>query len=183
MRKLRLTMAGLLCGGLLLMGIGAGVMFLEFSVLSYGGEKLPEQAEQKSQSFTVEMQETGIYELDLVNYYSASGADVTLRSDSTVPKGSIEVRVDYGSISLEPHLWVESNEIGKYHVGMNWNGWSDDMAFFMACKDEILAELKEGKISSYQGLLVDKVSVSVHPDEESRVRLMSRTGGVDYYNA
>ena len=47
-RTFRWTCLGLLCGGLLLTGIGVGVQLVEASSLSYGGVQLVEGAPQSS---------------------------------------------------------------------------------------------------------------------------------------
>ena len=50
MRKVRLILLCVLCAGLLVCGIGAGVTLTEVSAFSYGGQQLLESAQLRSQS-------------------------------------------------------------------------------------------------------------------------------------
>ena len=83
MRKVRLILLGVLCAGLLVCGIGAGVTLAEVSAFSYGGQQLLKSAQVRSQSLTVTLDLPGstVYLEDLLYSW---GSDVRL---TTSPPG------------------------------------------------------------------------------------------------
>ena len=46
-----------------------------------------------------------------------------------------------------------------------------DLALLLACKDQLLADLKSGRVSDYTCWQLTEAVVSVHPDDAQRVHL------------
>lgn len=71
---------------------------------------------------------------------------------------------------MEPRVevWKEAQEVNMYPV---WTDY-DEMALFMEAKDEVLADLKKGKLSFYTSIGAEKIEVLVNPANEEDVRLV-----------
>lgn len=104
MRKLQKILLGTFLGGVLLGGIGTGVAFVEYSSITYAGERKigQESMVTKDFDFTIEP-EKGLVVVGPVWYDDGQVSNVEM--DETVPKGMIRYRVTYNEKTVMPHLY------------------------------------------------------------------------------
>ena len=175
-RTFRWTCLGLLCGGLLLTGIGVGVQLVEASSLSYGGVQLVEGAPQSSH-IVVELGDTtgpiSIFSHD-GEFSSQLRALGRIEGRDTVTPGTVELDLRYEGANMTPGYWTDdwtddSGSNGR-DICLYWQSRSD-LALLLACKDQLLADLKSGRVSDYTCWQLTEAVVSVHPDDAQRVHL------------
>jgi hypothetical protein len=171
MRNLRLTMLGILCAGLLLGGIGAGVTFAEYSSFTYAGEQLMAEAESRSQSFTLNLRPAGPTVLDGYLYGSALSlqemARLEVRED--VAPGTLCWDMRYETAG--PTAAVSSSlHDGTQYLYLTWNHFSD-LQLLLACKDQALSDIRSHRLGRYVPVQLTEVVIGVNPVDADRVSL------------
>lgn len=168
MSRLHKILLVVFCVGILICGVGTGIAFNEFSSLAYGGEKMIGEVDMTTRDLDVEF-EPGENPWSVYGYYGREGVS-ELILDEDVPENTVRFRVTYNSGRVEPKVdvWKEGQELNLYSIWHN----TDEVALFMEVKDEVLKELKEGKISSYDAVGIESVEVLVNPVHEEDVRLI-----------
>ena len=175
MNKQRLYMLGLFCSGLLLLGIGAGMTFAEFAGLRYGGERLPESAQSKTQNFSVDIgARTGPVYFEEYYFADCSAKDVlTMQTSATVSSGELSVHVAYDTCGPDVNVWLnEADDPQASCVYFGTRSWND-FAVMMRMKDAVLKDLKAGQLSSYIPIQVTEITVTVNPADAARIQLPS----------
>lgn len=174
-RKFRLMMLGILCGGLLLAGVGAGVGFSEAATFTYAGETLLEQAEPQAQQLTVHLRGDGgqIF----VNSY-VPGLDIQLGDmarivvSEDVQPNTMELDLRYDSVGMDMYTWNDHGE-GKgadQEVHLSWAHGSN-LELLLACKDQLLADLKDHQIGDYIPARLTDMVITVNPADAARVSI------------
>ena len=175
MRKLRLSMLALLCAGLLLCGIGAGVTLAEFSSFTYSGQQLIDGAQDCSQRFTIQLESTtGPVYLGSghPSYAPASSADmICLETDDSVAPGTLRVDVHYRSVGPEPYVWNDywEGEEGEW-VQLGWYNASE-LELLLACKDQVLSDIQAHRLGDYIPAELTAVTVCVASSDADRIVL------------
>lgn len=167
MSKFQKILLGAFCGGVLLCGLGAGIAFTEFTALEYDGEKIL-GAEQMVTDVVDVSFTPGETPYDIYSYYYSEYPEIVV--DDTVPEGTVRFDVTYNAARVEPHPHVDEENC---MISLDWY-WEDvsEMELLMEAKEQILAELKEGKISAYDVEGVKEVRIRVNPVNEEEVRLI-----------
>lgn len=166
--KIRLCCVGLLCAGLLLGGIGLGVGFAEFSSFSYAGERVPETAQAKSQILSAPLPESGDVDLAYNNYTYPTPPTATLTLDETIPQGTVRFAVNYRTVGPEPVLF--ENDFGDMGGQVYLNiRHGRELPLVLACKDQLLADLRLKTIGTYLPMEVTETTVSVNPADAHRI--------------
>ncbi len=171
-KRMRTTMLGLLCGGLLLMGIGTGVAFVEYAGFTYAGERMPDTAQEETTVLTVPLEQPGkpvrisSYSGELLELLRASSVET---SESVSP-GTVRIGMTYKAVEAEPAIWTETAEDPDTpdRIYLSWSNRSD-LASLMACKDTVLEDLRNHRIGEYRIFQPLTVTVTVHPDDAARV--------------
>lgn len=170
-KTLRLTMLGLLCGGLLLIGIGAGVAFAEYSSFTYAGQRVPEQAQAQTQSFTAKVDQgaeqivisgnsSGIYPLE-------ETARIEVSED--LEPGTVQLDLQYQSIGPKIRAsWDQSDPASM--IRLYWTG-GDDIALLMSYKDQILEDIRGRQVGDYVAALLTEAVITVNPADEAKIVL------------
>lgn len=168
-RTFRWICLGLLCGGLLLAGIGAGVQLAEVSSLTYGGERLVQDTPQEIH-MVVDLNP----EAEQVNILSHSSrlSDqlqrlVRIEARDTIAPGTMELDFRYEGAEINLSYWSDYGEDTQY-FNFFWDNRSD-LSVLLACKDAVLEDLKQGQISDYTLWNLTDAVVTVHPDDLPRV--------------
>lgn len=170
-KTFRLTMLGLLCGGLLTVGIGVGVTFAEVSSFSYAGEKLLGRAQAQSKSFEVSLEE------GRERLYISSYGDLLLQLSETarietsedVEPSSVRIDLDYQTVGPQVfYSWEEEGANAFIHL--YWTG-RGGMPLLLACKDQLLADIQDRKISNYIPVRMTEAVITVNPADAERVVL------------
>lgn len=172
-RTFRWTCLGLLCGGLLLAGIGAGVQLVEASALTYGGEKLVQNNTQ-SVHMVVDLNP----EAERVNILSHGGRLSEqfrelgrIETRDTVTPGTVELDFSYEGSEMTISYWSDYDDSETFQwVNLYWDTKSE-LSTLLACKDQVLEDLKQGQISDYVLWNLTEAVITVHPDDAARIYL------------
>ena len=169
-RTFRWTCLGLLCGGLLLTGIGVGVQMVEASSLTYGGVRIVEEAPQSFHA-VVNLEEGAdvsilSHDPDLAEALRSLG-QIEIRD--TVTPGTLELDLRYSSTAMELQFWTDDNS-GRQEISLYWASRSD-LAALLALKDQLLADLQTGQLHDYTFWQLTDAVIAVHPDDAQRVQI------------
>ena len=157
------------CLGVLLCGIGCGVFFTEFSVLSYGGEyTLESMVEMKTEDFDVEFEseeEVGSWGVSRFNQYQ-------VKIDESVPDNTVRFRTTYNTKHVEPYVWWNAEqEIIEYSYWYRNDGC--EIAAMLEAKDIVLQNLREGKLVSFAMPNWEDVTVLANAESAKKVRIVN----------
>lgn len=171
-KRFRLTMLGLLCGGLLLLGIGAGVSFAEYSGFTYVGQRLPEGAQTEEQSITVPL-ESADKPIRISSYVSQLHSvlqEATILTSDQVEPNTVRFDVTYETLGATPVFWQDSYEEADMPdwILMSWSA-SSDLSVLLACKDQVLEDLRNRQLGEYLSCQLLEVTITVNPADEGRV--------------
>ncbi|MDD3251428.1 MAG: hypothetical protein PHV18_02590 [Lachnospiraceae bacterium] len=172
MRKIQKILTGVFLGGVLLGGIGTGVAVVEYSSISYAGEKIIGNEKMVTENFD--------YTLDpevkrtRVGGGWFDGLENTrpnqIEMDQSVPEGVVRYRVTYNSDRIKPYLSFFEDSDGENMLWLDY-GYQDGFALWMENKDEVLRDLKQGQIASYRTSTVSAVKILVNPATKDSVVL------------
>lgn len=168
-RTFRLTMLGILCGGLLLLGIGAGVCVWEAAGFTYGGEKMLDAASRQVETLVVNLFPEGPVRIDSYAPEMQEGLrEAQVIQSADVDPGTAEVIMSYESVGLTADFWREEE---AHAVHLSWTGHRRELAMLLAYKDQVLEDLKARRLSDYQAARLLSVEVRVHPDDAARIQV------------
>lgn len=171
-KKARFVMLGVLCAGLLLIGVGVGVLGVEFSQFTYGGTKFPEgEISRKVETFQLEAGNAPVWVQSYLCYPNTNVetlAEVKVSED--LEPGMVQVAVSYRKIpGME--IWISSSmnqENGYITLSQHQ---TSPMAMLLSYKDWMLKDLKNREWCEYASLFVDAVEITVNPADKERIRL------------
>lgn len=162
---------GALCGGLLLMGIGAGIQLAEISALSYGGEILMEN--------TTHTQRMVLSLSPHAEFIHLKSEDESLASqlrelhrievEDSVDPGTAVVEVQYEGIPVEFTYDTDTDQVPLLQAF--YFSWFNDreVSTLMAYKDMVLEDLKLGQLSDYKLWQLREVTIRVNPADADRI--------------
>lgn len=168
-KTFRLTMLGVLCAGLLLIGVGAGVAFAEYASFTYAGQRMPEQAREQSQSFTVEVDPEADYIVISGRSYGLERLMETARIETSeeLEPGTVQLDLQYRSTGSQIRLsWDQSslgNAIRLYLTG------GDNVDTLMAYKDQILEDIRNHQLGDYVAVQLTEAVITVNPADEGKI--------------
>lgn len=169
--------------GLLLMGLGTGVAFAEFSTFQYGGEKnvMPEMV---SKNLSIKIDETK----DNIYFYSYWGyKDISIVSDISVPNDEIAIDIkcspyitpairinndfenddyltEYNAYEgVYKSTQVTENDI-VYNIYYDYYNDYNGMSEVVQAKNEVLESLKNRKVYSYNSDNIESITIRVSPE-------------------
>lgn len=231
MRKIQKILLGVFLGGVFLGGVGTGVAFLEFSSISYGGERKIAQENMVTEDLDfVFDKDAGVVILTPV-WYDGINAYLNPETDESVPEGVIRYRVTYNTKGVTPYLrfheYEEPEAFGEMDDEMDADmadegmmddqmaedsvdgvtidesetaeetdmadesasgeekktpsvkiqgslfmekRYKDEIGIWMENKDQILSDLKQGKIASYSMDYITDIKVLVNPATKPYVK-------------
>ena len=193
MGKIRIILASVFLGGVILGGIGAGIAIVEYSSLTYVGEKKIGEENlvtcEMDYTFTLENEQISIEDRDIWN--------TKIEEDETVPEGTIRYVVTYNEKTVKPTLrvWEEQNyqeedlsennlepssekdsnteenkeeeppikQLKQTALELGVRYTYSDFALLMESKDQILEDLRQGRIASYDVMYISQVTIKVNP--------------------
>lgn len=163
MRKIQTVMIGIFCTGVLLTGLGTGIAVSEASSFVYMGEREVGPVTMRTDNFDYTYEPKEGKKLRLTSHFgNIRSAELVM--DENVPENTVRFQVTYNSSTTRPYLRYEEIEDGEFDwLWVGYEFMSDDFATFMECKDQIVKELKERKISSYQTPSIEDVTILVNP--------------------
>ncbi len=180
MRKIQKILIGTLLTGVLLGGIGTGMALVEYSSFAYAGEKTigEENLVTREIDFKFEPEKGKL--MVVHGYWDRRNYPNALEEDETVPIGVVRYVVTHNSrltdVALnfdtynqedteEEEIEAEMEETplqGYLSLQVRYVG--NDFEMFMQSKDEILKELKQKQISSYNVAYITDVRIKVNPE-------------------
>lgn len=171
-KTFRLTMLGVLCAGLLLIGVGAGVAFAEFSDFTYGGQRTLNQAAEQTQTLTVPLPAEGAtYIQAAVGPYAVPLWEAgRIETRESVETGTAEISLRFKGVDVKPSYWYEDAE-GSQEINIYWKDHGREAALFMAYKDQLLEDLMNRRLSDYIPVELTEMVVYVNPADADRVVL------------
>lgn len=184
LKKLRAVMAGILCAGLLLVGIGFGVGFGEFSSFTYAGHFPLDGMENQFYSEVLTLEEGA--NLHIAPQYISNGImraslviplrDIELATDNSIPSGQVKVDVSYRSVYSVIGINCYSTGNGTTNLDRQLNiyttpPYTSPLAIFMTYKDRVLKDLQLRKLGDYDEILLDRVVITVNPADTDRIIL------------
>ena len=193
MGKIRMILASVFLGGVILGGIGAGIAIVEYSSLTYVGEKKIGEENlvtcEMDYTFTLENEQISIEDRDIWN--------TKIEEDETVPEGTIRYVVTYNEKTVKPTLrvWEEQDyqeedlsennlepssekdsnteenkeedppikQLKQTALELGVRYTYSDFALLMESKDQILEDLRQGRIASYDVMYISQVTIKVNP--------------------
>lgn len=188
---------GVLCVGILLCGLGAGISLIEYSSFQYMGKKDIGGDRRETETITRKIgKENKKNEKIYIHCWDVENRNVTIEASETVPKNSLQFVVEYNpdnvkqaNIRKEVELgddvydaveyadseWLENSAVEEKKYSIYYvepvNTYDSDLELLFSCKDEILNNLKEKKFYEYKNSTITGVKVLVHPSNEGRVSL------------
>lgn len=221
MRKIQKILLGVFLGGVFLGGVGTGVAFLEFSSISYAGERKIAQENMVTEDLDFAFdKDAGVVILTPV-WYDGINAYLNPETDESVPEGVIRYRVTYNTKGVTPYLrfheyeepeafdemddqmddqmaeesvdgvtvdesetaeetdTAEESASGEEEKtpSVNIQGslfmekrYKEEFGVWMENKDQILSDLKQGKIASYSMDYITDIKVLVNPATKPYVK-------------
>lgn len=186
MLKKWIILAGCFFGGILFCGLGAGVSFVEFSGLSYAGERQMGTIKETTlyhQVYEYETMDTCFIEC----YSNRNNERPEIVSDNSLPEGGIEMDVEYNDDFERPSLYQRNSyssedesaaggaglvaEEGYIHISL----YSEPMKIIMRYKDIVLEDVKNGQIGSYApeyGTYFTIKEIRYSPELEEKIKVI-----------
>ena len=186
MKKMTKTTAliwvGVLCLGLVLGGIGAGVCFADFSRFTYAGERYPDHLPVETQLLKVRTQ--SLTSTLLLDSYQQEMADalanpgrLTFHADDSLTPGTLTIELRYRGSGLFPEAYCREDGDGQELLLLA--AWNRDSLPFLSVQDQLLEDVKNFSLGSYHTLLVEGITLTAHPTDLARLRLVNSGPVVD----
>ena len=173
--QIRLTLVGLFCAGLLLIGIGVGISFNTASEFTYAGSCLLDSTSAKHTSFEVPLQEGFKYDVisPLYLMLSPSADAVSVEYDPAAAPGTLRLDVYYRSAVTEPYLNTcdLTENTGEIFLG---GSMRKPIGLLFAYKDTLFSDLRNRRIGDYLEFSIDRVILTAHPDDAEAFALVQR---------
>lgn len=181
MRNIHKAVAAMFCSGIFLGGLGTGIAFSEFSSFEYAGEKTVGEIAMATHDFDYTFEPSEDEKLEIRNHYYGREyfTEETLILDETVPENTVRFQVTYNTKAVAPYAdlteeieYLEDDEEKTHpYVSMRYSYKQDDLELFMSGKDQLLKDLKNRKIGSYETVTVESVKVLINPSSSDYVYL------------
>ena len=184
-------MAGFLC-----CGIGAGVMFQEYSSFQYMGEKRIGSNKIAEKTFMENLYTDKTKKLNTsFTTYNNENGDIEVKTSKSIPKDKIQIKVRYDSdnvksIHIDKNLYCDDeytsdndtqenedmalsdkNNLTNQEFFISAVGRMSDVEYFLSYKDEILKNIKERKIYNYVYPQIISVEITVNPENKNLMNI------------
>lgn len=181
MFKKWIILGGCFFGGILFCGLGTGVSLVEFSGLTYAGER--QMGTIKETTLNCQLYEYENADTCFIAYYNQSGENrPEMVSDNSLPAGSVEMDVEYNDDFEKPQLY-QSNAYGESEdgeayieeVGIHISLYSEPVKIMMKYKDIVLEDIKNGQLGSYgfdDGAYFNIKEIRYSPDLEEKIKII-----------
>ncbi len=188
MRKIQKILLGGFLAGVLICGVGAGTAIGEYSSLNYLGERTLGEEKLVTENFDYTFDpELGAIRLHPSWYGGRETAGI--ETDASVPENVIRYEITYLPETIEPELifrprnveeslteesepeeTAEEETAAEENANLRIQGdllletwYHGDLGIWMEAKDQILADLKDGRIAGYQVPHIKEITIKVNP--------------------
>ena len=166
----------ILLAGLLLCGIGGGIMFVEFSGLTYAGEYVFETDTPETKTIEVDLSDApeGDIQVDCF-YYPIHPLKDRLVVDKTMEEGLIRVDVTFDPERTNPSIHLDvfhsegSEGPAENYLRIQFYSHADDLQLFFLVKDQILKDLQNNTLRSYSTVEVMDLTITTGPKTAGRL--------------
>jgi hypothetical protein len=176
--------------GALLVGIGSGVAFAEYSSFEYIGNKGLDGIRKVDKEIVynvekedlVKEEDKEILWIDFADTLS-QGYKCEIVEDESVQKNTLKIVGEYYAYTDTVYQWVhntkyvfeDKSKIPCLQLGFNYYNTDKDVWFEM--KDEVLKDFKNRKIANYkEDSRIEKITIFVNPKSDFELRQIT-----DYY--
>lgn len=166
MRNLHKALIAVFCSGVFITGIGTGSSFSEFSSFAYSGRTMIGDVKMTTENldYSFQLQEEQKLRIYGNYYFHRHSADSTeILPDETVPENTIRFQITYNVKAVAPYLRYSDKESDDPYVGIEFDYLLDDMELFMAGKDQLLEDIRNRQIGSYDTVSVERIRIFVNP--------------------
>ncbi len=173
----RNVLVSLLICGTILMGIGSGIAFAEYSSFSYSGHSNIIEDE-TTEEYTVNIEKYIQEDSDEIYFTCFYLNDVEVMSDENVKDNEMVVDVKYSKAFGKP--FIDDNEIHNYYgsggglnvidIGFVHDRSYSDLELMMKYKDLILSDIKNRVISDYDTNCITECIIKVSPANADKVK-------------
>ncbi len=188
MRKIQKILLGGFLAGVLICGVGAGTAIGEYSSLNYLGERTLGEEKLVTENFDYTFDpELGAIRLHPSWYGGRETAGI--ETDASVPENVIRYEITYLPETIEPELIFRPRNVeeslteesepeetaaeettAEETTNLRIQGdllletwYHGDLGIWMEAKDQILADLKDGRIAGYQVPHIKEITIKVNP--------------------
>ena len=175
MRKKSLTLLSLILAGLLLCGIGAGIVFNEFSSLDFEGEYVYSSGNIKTKVKNMSVKEIPQDKIN-INMYSNNGSNIAkkLVVDENMQEGYIKVTSTYDADFLSPSYYVVKfgMDDGIHYTGeveLTYYERSNIVEDFFNLKDIVLKDIKNKMLHSHVKNMDVDIVITAAPQTAKRI--------------
>ncbi|MDO4294507.1 MAG: hypothetical protein Q4C65_14960 [Eubacteriales bacterium] len=173
MRSLRIVLGAVFGAGVLLMGVGAGIAFGEYSSMEYIGEVPLEGGELVTETLRFEWDADQDGSIAFFSGWVPPTL-VEVREDPDMPKGELACDVTYNEAMLGfPCLDMEEMEGGPDRIltlDFRYYG-GNEFELMMENKDRMLQDIKDRKLASYTTEEITGVVIRVSPSEREKLEV------------
>ena len=156
-----ILLAGFL-GGVLVVGLGCGVAWGEYSSFEYDDSLLAEE------QLVVDEY---VYEMSRDETVIVPSAN-TITTDDSVASGTLLIETEYNPSAIQVEKYVYEGEFQGVNASVVeiWGHYiRDDFELFMENKDAVLQGLKDGKLVRLESGYYFDVTVTCNPSDTDRV--------------
>lgn len=146
--RIRKILAVLFLTGVLVIGLGCGITFAEWSSFQYAGEKLITLGEERETTYVYDVPEDGE-----MAFFSYANDKVTVAERSYLEDEIVVEVKDYGNTTVE----LDDGDLYLW----NSSGTEDEIRVLFQCKDELLEDLKKKSFHSYRLESVKQINIFV----------------------
>lgn len=171
MKRINYILAGVFLVGIILMGVGAGIAFWEYSSFEYEGEQILGQKNEKKKVLEYKIPKEKRKKKILLR--ECQEKKCTLLEDNKVPENVIQYEVTYNAEYIDPVIYFTENAPDDEYCGsvfLSENRIKGDFELWMENKDQILNDLKEKKVASYIYEGVTKTKIRVNPKTMKKIK-------------
>lgn len=170
--KIRLWMVGLLCAGMLMVGIGFGVGFGDLLNFSYGGSVMLSDSTEKDFTSDIELYDPegkgNVYlSIDDGQDHSAD----CLVIDEKVKPGTVHIQARYRSVvsglQVYHNEWTYQEQDPDEVIILQWD--DSPVASFFAYLDDVVEDLKQGRLGEYREHELSDLIIKVNPADQHRI--------------
>lgn len=183
MNKLKINKRGLcivlFCIGVLFVGLGAGISFVEYSGFRYGGELTMADKNRVNKEVVLKWDEVVIGENKEFHYFNWTNEKVVLVGDEEMTKDKIIFDFSYDKDTVEPQLREDETKLVDSELAkIGDKTWiyessylgNSDWKAFMHLKDRMLKGLKNGVYYDYENQNnYLQCTIRVSPEKLSKV--------------
>lgn len=85
------------------------------------------------------------------------------RQHETVPENTVRFQITYNEQAVSPYLRDSEQESEDPFVGIEFAYLQNDMELFLAGKEQLLDDIKNRRIGSYETVSVERIRIFVNP--------------------